>query len=136
MELPHLSTHSSAPGQCCTHGEQAALSWCCNHPLLPWSQLQCPKCSFLPGVHHSVSVSLPLAASLSHRLRVAQKELVSSLKPGGTGWSLGQREERVPGQEEALQCTQHLGEGCRMCSKGVGGCGIALAEPHVLHSCL
>lgn len=94
VELLHLSIHSSATSQCCTHSEQSALSWYRNHPLAALVKITESK-EFLPDVRHNVSVLLPLAANLSHSLRVAEKELVNSLKPEGTRWSLGQREKRA-----------------------------------------
>lgn len=87
-----------------THSEQAALSCYCNHSLAAMVKITVSK-GFLPGVHHSGSVFLPRAASLSHSLRVAEKDLLNSLKAGGTGWSLGQREKRV--HEQAGGSAEH-----------------------------
>lgn len=118
---------------CCSpvlhrRSEQAALGWYYSHSLAAMVKITVSKV-FLPDFHHNVSVFLPLAANLSHGLNVAEKELVNSLKPGGTRWSLEQRGKRVhekAGGSEVHSASRWRGAGCGSQSKGMGSCGIAL----------
>lgn len=110
------------------HSEQAALSWYCNHSLAAMVKITVSKV-FLPDFHQNVSVFLPLAGNLSHGLSVVEKELVNSLKPGGTCWSLERRGKRIhekAGGSEVHSASRWRGAGCGLQSKGMGRYRIAL----------
>lgn len=136
VELLHLSIPSSAPSQCCTH-TVSKLPWAATAiiPLLPWSKLQCPKDSF------QVFITVGVCSCHEQQAWVTASEWLR--KTYSTVWRQevqagvwGSVRKGFMSRQEALQSIQHLGGGCRVWSKGVGSCGIALSEPDVLHSWL